>query len=58
MNGLQHAVVQQLTFSIQVDGKVFLCPNQSKSRKSKSHKVSGSRTLRLEDLMTFDSLTA
>ena len=26
MNGLQHAVVQQLTFSIQVDGKVFLCP--------------------------------
>lgn len=25
MHGLNHAVVRQLTFSIRMDGKVFLC---------------------------------
>ena len=25
MHGLQYAVVRQLTFSIRMDGKVFLC---------------------------------
>ena len=26
MHGLNHAVVRQPTFSIRLDGKVFLCP--------------------------------
>ncbi|OGW64541.1 MAG: hypothetical protein A3H49_10110 [Nitrospirae bacterium RIFCSPLOWO2_02_FULL_62_14] len=57
MHGLNHAVVRQLTFSIQVDGKVFLCLQLVK--KSKSPKVIMSLTPRLYDLktlMTFDSL--
>lgn len=29
MHGLNHAVVRQLTFSIQVDGEVFLCPKSA-----------------------------
>jgi hypothetical protein len=54
MNGLNHAGVRQPTFSIQTDGKVFLClPPVTKSKNLKVIK-SPAGTLRLHDLMTFD----
>jgi hypothetical protein len=57
MHGLNHAVVQQLTFlPSNSGGEVFLCPQPVK--KSKSLKVIKSmplQTLRLDDIMTFDA---
>lgn len=50
MHGLNHAVVRQPTFSFQVDGEVFLCPQPVK--KSKSLKVITSIALGLYDLKT------